>query len=76
MLYPRLDFSSDMLSELSAIPFLFRTPSAVLHDTMTDYRDVDDWSMVEDELGRLVSDGNLDFSFLDDPWLASVELLD
>lgn len=73
---PRLDFSPDALSELSAIPFLFRTPRTIPPDNAVDHRSVDNWSIIEDELGRLVNDGKLDFSFLDVPHLASMELLD
>lgn len=73
---PRLDFSPDTLSELSAIPFLFRTPSAVTPDNVVSHRTVDNWTIVEDELGRLVNDGRLDFSFLDVPYLASTALHD
>ena len=68
---PRLDFFSDTLSELSAIPFLFRTPRTV---RPVKHRGVDNWTIVEGELGRLVNDGKLDFSFLDVPHLASMEL--
>ena len=70
---PRLDFFPDTLSELSAIPFLFRTPHTV---RPVKHRSVDNWTIVEDELGRLVNDGKLDFSFLDVPHLTSMELLD
>ena len=70
---PRLNFFPDTLSELSAIPFLFRTPRTV---RPVKHRSVDDWTIVEDKLGRLVNDGELDFSFLDVPHLSSMELLD
>lgn len=72
----RLDFFPNALSELSAIPFLFRTPSTVRPDNAVEHQSVDDWTIVEDELGRLVNDEKLDFSFLDVPHLASMELLD
>lgn len=70
---PRLDFLPDTLSELSAIPFLYRTPRTVLPKNSAERMD---WTTVEDELARLANDGKLDFSFLDDPHLASMELLE
>lgn len=73
---PRLDFLPDTLSELSAIPFLFHTPPSVPPDNTVSHRTVADWTLVEDGLGRLVNDGKLDFSFLDVPHLASMELRD
>ncbi|KAG9315695.1 hypothetical protein JVU11DRAFT_3342 [Chiua virens] len=74
---PRFDFLPETLSELSAIPFLFRTPSIVLFpDNAVSHQIVDNWTSVEDELGRLVNDGTLDFSFLDAPHLTSMELSD
>lgn len=72
---PRLDFSPDTLSELSAIPFLFRTPRAVLAENPFNHPNTDDWTILEDELGHVVNEGKLDFSFLDVPELASMELL-
>lgn len=74
--YPRLDFSAATLSELSAIPFLFCTPSAVPPDNVVYHQSADPWTIVEDELAHLVNDGKLDFSFLDVPHLASMELID
>lgn len=74
--YLRLDFLPDTLSELSAIPFLFRTPPTVHPNNAVSHPSVTDWTIVEDELERLVHDGKLDFSFLDVPDLASMELLD
>lgn len=71
----RLDFSPTTLSELSAIPFLFCTPPAVPPDNAASHQSVDDWTIIEDVLGRLVNDGTLDFSFLDVPHLASMELI-
>ncbi|KAG6377179.1 hypothetical protein JVT61DRAFT_1231 [Boletus reticuloceps] len=73
---PRLDFLPDTHSELSAIPFLFRTPRTVLPNNAVSHPSVHDWAIVEDELGRLVNDGKLDFSFLDVPHLTSMELFD
>jgi hypothetical protein len=54
--------------ELSAIPFLFRTPSAVHADTpFGDRTTADGWMSIEEELGELVTEHKLDFSHLGSP---------
>ncbi|KAG8214673.1 hypothetical protein J3R82DRAFT_9751 [Butyriboletus roseoflavus] len=74
--HQRLDFSPDTLSELSAIPFLFRTPLTVPLDNALSHPSVNNWTIIEEELECLVNERKLDFSFLDVPDLASMELHD
>lgn len=68
----RLDVTSDSLMELSAIPFLSHTPRAAAFRPSADHILRGDQNSVEDMLCSLVTEGELDFSFLCEPdlWAA------
>ncbi|KAF9220308.1 hypothetical protein BS17DRAFT_346209 [Gyrodon lividus] len=73
--FARLDLFSDTLMELSAIPFLFRTPSAI-DNSFGHQITADNWVTIEDELGGLVTEDKLDCSHLGSPDLPSMDLFD
>ncbi|KAI6157360.1 hypothetical protein BKA82DRAFT_4009740 [Pisolithus tinctorius] len=68
----RLDVTSNSLMELSAIPFLSHTPRAAAFRSSADHILRGDQNSVEDMLCSLVTEGELDFSFLCEPdlWAA------